>query len=69
LLAGAQFLGIPLLDHLILGDGNHQSLREIDFVGGISKETSLKNLHSLSFQVLALLQSNFVLCRFKLYTV
>jgi DNA repair protein RadC len=28
LLAGAQFLGIPLLDHLILGDGNHQSLRE-----------------------------------------
>ena len=29
LLAGAQFLGIPLLDHLILGDGNHQSLREI----------------------------------------
>lgn len=29
LLAGAQFLGIPLLDHVILGDGNHQSLREI----------------------------------------
>lgn len=29
LLAGAQFLGIPLLDHLILGDGNHQSIREI----------------------------------------
>ena len=29
LLAGAQLLGIPLLDHLILGDGNHQSLREI----------------------------------------
>ncbi len=29
LLAGAQFLGIPLLDHLILGSGNHQSLREI----------------------------------------
>ena len=29
LLAGAQFLGIPLLDHLILGDGNHQSLREL----------------------------------------
>ncbi|WP_017318966.1 RadC family protein [Mastigocladopsis repens] len=29
LLVGAQFLGIPLLDHLILGDGNHQSLREI----------------------------------------
>lgn len=29
LLAGAQFLGIPLLDHLILGNGNHQSLREI----------------------------------------
>lgn len=28
LLAGAQLLGIPLLDHLILGDGNHQSLRE-----------------------------------------
>ncbi|PMB06514.1 hypothetical protein CI594_01910 [Fischerella thermalis CCMEE 5196] len=29
LLAGATFLGIPLLDHLILGNGNHQSLREI----------------------------------------
>lgn len=29
LLAGAQVLGIPLLDHLILGNGNHQSLREI----------------------------------------
>ncbi|PLZ30388.1 hypothetical protein CBP27_23615, partial [Fischerella thermalis WC542] len=29
LLAGAAFLGIPLLDHLILGNGNHQSLREI----------------------------------------
>lgn len=29
LLAGAQILGIPLLDHLILGNGNHQSLREI----------------------------------------
>ena len=29
LLAGSQLLGIPLLDHLILGDGNHQSLREI----------------------------------------
>lgn len=29
LLSGAQILGIPLLDHLILGDGNHQSLREI----------------------------------------
>ncbi|MER3495053.1 MAG: hypothetical protein C4323_24370 [Mastigocladus sp. ERB_26_2] len=29
LLAGAKFLGIPLLDHLILGNGNHQSLREI----------------------------------------
>lgn len=28
LLAGAQFLGIPLLDHIILGDGNHYSLRE-----------------------------------------
>ncbi|MBD2364025.1 MULTISPECIES: RadC family protein [unclassified Anabaena] len=28
LLAGAQLLGIPLLDHLILGNGNHQSLRE-----------------------------------------
>ncbi len=28
LLAGAQFLGIPLLDHLILGDGNYQSLHE-----------------------------------------
>jgi DNA repair protein RadC len=29
LLVGAQILGIPLLDHLILGNGNHQSLREI----------------------------------------
>lgn len=29
LLAGAQLLSIPLLDHLILGNGNHQSLREI----------------------------------------
>ncbi|MUL37514.1 RadC family protein [Gloeocapsopsis dulcis] len=29
LLAGAQFLDVPVLDHLILGDGNHQSLREI----------------------------------------
>lgn len=29
LLSGAQILGIPLLDHLILGNGNHQSLREI----------------------------------------
>ncbi|MEC4819333.1 MAG: DNA repair protein RadC [Scytonema sp. PMC 1069.18] len=29
LLAAAQLLGIPLLDHLILGDGNYQSLREI----------------------------------------
>jgi DNA repair protein RadC len=29
LLAGAQLLGIPLLDHLILGNGNHQILREI----------------------------------------
>jgi DNA repair protein RadC len=29
LLSGAQLLGIPLLDHLILGNGNHQSLREI----------------------------------------
>ena len=28
LLAGSQFLGIPLLDHIILGDGNHYSLRE-----------------------------------------
>ncbi len=28
LLQGAQFLSIPLLDHLILGNGNHQSLRE-----------------------------------------
>ena len=27
LLAGADFLGVPLLDHLILGNGNHQSLR------------------------------------------
>jgi DNA repair protein RadC len=29
LLSGAQFLAIPLLDHIILGDGNYQSLREI----------------------------------------
>ncbi|MDZ8186580.1 MAG: DNA repair protein RadC [Nostoc sp. ChiSLP02] len=29
LLTGAQLLGIPLLDHLILGNGNHQSLREL----------------------------------------
>jgi DNA repair protein RadC len=28
LLAAAQLLGIPLLDHLILGDGNHLSLRQ-----------------------------------------
>ena len=28
LLQGAQFLGIPLLDHLILGNGNYRSLRQ-----------------------------------------
>jgi DNA repair protein RadC len=28
LLTGAQVLGIPLLDHLILGNGNHLSLRQ-----------------------------------------
>jgi DNA repair protein RadC len=28
LLAGAQFLGIPLLDHLILGNGDYASLRQ-----------------------------------------
>lgn len=28
LLAGAQFLSIPLLDHVILGNGDHLSLRE-----------------------------------------
>lgn len=28
LLSGAQFLGIPLLDHLILGNGNFSSLRQ-----------------------------------------
>lgn len=28
LLAGAQLLGIPLLDHLILGNGEHTSLRQ-----------------------------------------
>ncbi|NJO43736.1 MAG: DNA repair protein RadC [Cyanobacteria bacterium CRU_2_1] len=28
LLVGAQVLGIPLLDHLILGDGSHRSLRQ-----------------------------------------
>ncbi len=29
LLAGARFLEVPLLDHLILGNGNYQSLRQI----------------------------------------
>lgn len=29
LLQGAQYLDIPVLDHLILGDGQHQSLRQI----------------------------------------
>lgn len=29
LLKGAHYLNIPLLDHLILGNGNHQSLRHI----------------------------------------
>lgn len=29
LLVGAQFLAIPLLDHLILGNGDYQSLRQI----------------------------------------
>ena len=29
LLQGAQYLGIPVLDHLILGNGNYQSLRQI----------------------------------------
>jgi DNA repair protein RadC len=29
LLKGANFLDIPLLDHLILGNGDHQSLRQI----------------------------------------
>jgi DNA repair protein RadC len=28
LLAGAKLLGIPLLDHLILGGGNWSSLRQ-----------------------------------------
>ncbi|MBW4464660.1 MAG: hypothetical protein KME07_04375, partial [Pegethrix bostrychoides GSE-TBD4-15B] len=28
LLQGAQFLSIPLLDHLILGNGNFTSLRQ-----------------------------------------
>ncbi len=28
LLTGAQFLSIPLLDHVILGNGNHRSLRQ-----------------------------------------
>jgi DNA repair protein RadC len=28
LLSGAQFLGIPLLDHLILGNGDFRSLRQ-----------------------------------------
>jgi DNA repair protein RadC len=29
LLAGAELLAIPILDHLILGNGTHQSIREI----------------------------------------
>jgi DNA repair protein RadC len=29
LLQGATYLAIPLLDHLILGNGNFQSLRQI----------------------------------------
>ncbi|MEM7556571.1 MAG: DNA repair protein RadC [Cyanobacteria bacterium P01_A01_bin.84] len=29
LLSGGQFLAIPILDHLILGNGNYESLREI----------------------------------------
>ncbi len=29
LLKGAQYLNIPLLDHLILGNGDHQSLRQV----------------------------------------
>jgi DNA repair protein RadC len=29
LLQGAQYLSIPLLDHLIVGNGDHQSLRQI----------------------------------------
>jgi DNA repair protein RadC len=29
LLQGAQYLSIPLLDHLILGNGEHQSLRQL----------------------------------------
>jgi DNA repair protein RadC len=29
LLKGGQFLGIPLLDHLILGNGNYQSIRQL----------------------------------------
>jgi DNA repair protein RadC len=29
LLAGAEILAISILDHLILGNGTHQSLREI----------------------------------------
>lgn len=29
LLQGATFLNLPLLDHLILGNGNHQSLRQL----------------------------------------
>ena len=28
LLAGAQFLAIPLLDHIIIGNGEHSSLRQ-----------------------------------------
>ena len=29
LLQGAEYLDIPILDHLILGNGNHQSIRQI----------------------------------------
>ncbi len=29
LLKGAEYLDIPILDHLILGNGNHQSIRQI----------------------------------------
>lgn len=29
LLQGAEYLDIPLLDHLILGNGNHQSIRQL----------------------------------------
>ena len=33
LLQGADYLDIPILDHLILGNGNHQSIRQLKLTG------------------------------------